>query len=109
MSPIKFRSTRAGAGAPTFGIREAIDRGLAPDGGLLVPTYFPKFDPRDFESGMSVPELGTRLLGPFFESDPDLTEALPAICASAFNFPTPVVPVPGRKGDFFLELFHGPT
>jgi threonine synthase len=50
--------------------------------------------------------LASRLLEPFFEGEP-LAAELPRICAAAFDFEAPVVPLSGD--DALLELFHGPT
>ncbi len=113
--PIQYVSSRGG-GKP-LGIQAALGAGLAEgaglaaDGGLFVPDRFPKFQIEDFPAGLSLAEFAPRLLAPFFESDAELSAALPAICQSAFNFPTPLTPVPGpsHAGDFILELYHGPT
>lgn len=110
--PIQFISTRnstsARSGDAVFGIREGIERGLAPDGGLLVPTEFPRFEPKKLK-GLDLPALATEILKPFFKSDAKLTSLLPEVCQRAFTFPAPIAPVSGRSSDFFLELFHGPT
>ncbi|HEY0942197.1 MAG TPA: threonine synthase [Steroidobacter sp.] len=90
-------------------LSEAIARGIAPDGGLYVPGEFPHFNTRDFDGATELPEIGERLLAPFFAGDP-LASELGAICREAFNFPAPLVdlehaPAPASV----LELFHGPT
>jgi threonine synthase len=90
-------------------LSEAIARGIAPDGGLYVPSEFPHFNTRQFDGVTELPEIGERLLAPFFEGDP-LASELGAICREAFNFPVPLVnldqaPAPASV----LELFHGPT
>jgi threonine synthase len=103
---MKFVSTR-GAGPVT--IREALEAGLAPDGGLFVPTEFPHLGPKFFDNLTTLPEFGKRLLGPFFADDPGIIATLGEICDTAFDFPTLLRPVPGRPKDFILELFHGPT
>ncbi len=103
---MKFVSTR---GAGPVSIREALEAGLAPDGGLFVPTEFPKLGPKDFENLTTLSEIGGRLLGPFFVDDPGVSVTLGEICHSAFDFPTILRKVPKRPKDFILELFHGPT
>lgn len=104
---MKFISTRGGSGAVS--IRQAIEAGLASDGGLFVPGVFPSFNASDFNPGQSHADIASILLAPFFADDPTLSEKLPEICARAFDFVIPLTPVPGRRGDFILELFHGPT
>jgi threonine synthase len=107
MAEVRFVSTR-GRGA-ALAIREAIERGLAPDGGLFVPAAFPRLESRAFAAPDALPDFGAKILAPFFASDPALAAELPAICRRAFTFPVPLVPIDARPGDFFLELFHGPT
>lgn len=102
---MNFVSTRGGA-APC-GLGAAIAAGLAPDGGLYVPTALPSFSPREFDGCDTLSAIATRLLQPFFDGDA-LAPELPAICADAFDFPAPLVPL-ATPQDFVLELFHGPT
>lgn len=102
---MNFVSTRGGA-APC-GLSAAIAAGLAPDGGLYVPATLPAFPPGDFDGCENLPQIATRLLQPFFDGDA-LAAELPAICAEAFDFPAPLVPL-ATPQDFVLELFHGPT
>lgn len=110
---VRYVSTRAGDGAVpgasdtsgTVDFREALLRGLAPDGGLYVPTGFPHL-PAEWRTARSPAELGGTLLRAW------LGDALPegeldAILADAFDFPVPLVSLGGN--DFVLELFHGPT
>jgi threonine synthase len=103
---VRFISTRGG-GAP-IGFSAGIQQGLAPDGGLYVPDQWPKFSPQDFAAEEPYAQFAARVIAPFLAGDRLATE-LPAICAEAFNFPVPVVPLEadGRLG--VLELFHGPT
>jgi len=90
-------------------LSEAITRGIAPDGGLYVPGEFPHFNTRQFEGLDEMPEIGERLLAPFFEGDA-LAGELGAICREAFNFPAPLVTLDqAPQPASVLELFHGPT
>ncbi len=100
-----FVSTRGEA--PAVGLATALLAGIAPDGGLYMPAALPRFDPADFMDSGSLAETSRRLLLPFFAGSP-LESELPSICAAAFDFPTPLVPIAGSP-DFVLELFHGPT
>jgi threonine synthase len=102
---MKYASTRGAA--PLVGIGPALAAGLAPDGGLYVPQTLPRLELSHFDGAQSLAEIGVPLLTPFFEGD-ELLRDLPAICAEAFDFETPLVPIDGDKV-FQLELFHGPT
>src|SRR6185369_8142938 len=100
---MKFRSTRSTS--PLLTLSEAIQTSIAPDGGLYVPDSFPIFKVSDFDGLSSWPEIGTRLLLPFFESDV-LAPQIADICSQAFNFPISLNYVSDLA---VLELFHGPT
>jgi len=100
-----YVSTRGGT-APTT-LSDAVAAGLAPDGGLYVPSSLPALDPRAFAPDTTLPAVAARLLRPFFAGDA-LAPQLDAICAEAFDFPCPLRPL-GTPGDAVLELFHGPT
>jgi len=101
--PMLFVSTRGQS--PAVGLSAAIAAGLAPDGGLYVPQALPA--PRALQPGASLAATAADLLAPLFAGD-SLQDALPAICAAAFDFPAPLQPL-ATPGDHALELFHGPT
>ncbi len=101
---MKFTSTRGGT-APTS-LSDAIAAGLAPDAGLYVPERIPTLVAADFDGAQSLADIACRLLEPYFRGD-RLAADLPAICAEAFEFPTPLKPLPDNT--LVLELFHGPT
>lgn len=101
---MRYVSTRGGS--PPVTLSEAIERGLAPDGGLYVPESFPHADVEELRRATDLPTLAVGLLRPFFEGDP-LQEELTSICAEAFNFPAPLQPL--ERDTAVLELFHGPT
>ena len=104
---MRYRSTRGEA--PLVTADQALRAGVAPDGGLYLPETLPQFEPGDFAGDDNLGALANRLLTPFFAGSP-LAENLPEICASAFDFPLPLVtPDPGEPGLQVLELFHGPT
>lgn len=98
-----FISTRGAA--PAVSLSQAIAAGLAPDGGLYVPQSLPPA--RNLQAGATLSDTASTLLQPFFEGDA-LAGELAAICAEAFDFPAPLVPL-ATPGDYALELFHGPT
>ena len=104
---MQFQSTRNPQ--HRVGLSEAIARGLAPDGGLYVPTELPHIDRKAFDGARTIPEVAEILLRPFAAGDV-IADQVPAIVRDAFNFPAPVVEVTGSAGPLsVLELFHGPT
>ena len=114
---MKFKSTR---GQDLVPLRQALEAGLAPDGGLYIPESCPYFSKVDFEGCSTLAEIGTRLLQPFFQDDPILGPKLSLICENTFQFEIPLTRVQGSAGaqkpsqaqvnqDYILELYHGPT
>jgi threonine synthase len=107
MSSLKFVSSRGNA--PEITVSEAIQQGLAPDGGLYLPTQLPMVDVAAFKGMTALPKIAHGALDGFFAGDrlqPQLGEILDA----AFNFEAPTTVVEGAKDRLFaLELFHGPT
>ena len=104
-----FASTRGSA--PPLGLAEALVQGLAPDGGLYVPTVWPSLRPQEFDGAETLPEVAERLLAPFAAGGP-LAAQMPAVVREAFDFPAPVLNLEGTaQGERLsvLELFHGPT
>jgi threonine synthase len=101
---MRYVSTRGG-GSPVT-LSEAVERGLAPDGGLYVPERFPSFDDDALDGAGTLAEVAARLLAPFFAGDA-LADALGEICREAFTFPVPLRELRDRTA--VLELFHGPT
>lgn len=89
-------------------LSEALQQGLAPDGGLYVPERFPTMTAGDFGGLNGIQDEAIRFLTPFFEGD-RLEHAMPAIVREAFDFPVPLVPLKGDADVSVLELFHGPT
>jgi threonine synthase len=91
------------------GLGAAIARGLAPGGGLYVPETLPRIVPGDLADSADLPTLAEHLLRPFAAGDV-MEGRLAGITRDAFDFPAPVVEVPGAGGPLsVLELFHGPT
>lgn len=97
-------STRGNDAAP---ITEALQRGLARDGGLYVPEALPRFELMQFAGAETLPAVATQLLQPFFVGGV-LAGEVAAICDAAFNFPLPVIELKA-PATYLLELFHGPT
>lgn len=101
---MKFVSTRGDT--PATAIDDALIAGLAPDGGLYVPERIPAFE-GEWRPSTTLADTATRVLMPYFSAS-RLRDALPAICARAYDFDAPLVAMRG-DGDALLELFHGPT
>ena len=104
--PIRFHSTRDSSISVTFS--QALLQGLAPDGGLYVPTSWPRIDVDALSRETTLPGIATRLIAPFVSGDP-IAAKLAEITADAFNFPAPLVTLDKDAGLDILELFHGPT
>jgi threonine synthase len=104
---LRFSSSRGGA-APV-GLSDAIRQGLAPDGGLYVPTRLPTVDPASIARSTRLAEIARGALDGFFAGDP-LASELAAIASGALDFPAPTTAVEKAPDPLFvLELFHGPT
>ena len=101
---MQYRSTRTPD--HRVSLAAALQRGLAPDGGLYVPDRFPSFAPHDFADRETIQSVAERLLRPFVK-DGLLADNLPAICDATYGFPVPLRPV--GRATHVLELFHGPT
>jgi threonine synthase len=106
---MRFTSTRTAQDRIAFS--EALSAGLAPDGGLYVPTTWPVLE----RAGLEVPAdeealaaLAQQVLAPFLDEDVLLPE-LPAIARAAFDFPAPQAWLEPQRRLGVLELFHGPT
>ena len=91
---------------------EAVVRGIAGDGGLFVPEFFPTVTKEELEEmcGMDYPERAAFLLTRFFD-EYDRDELLSA-CREAYarfekGDPAPLLRL--DNGMYMLELFHGPT
>lgn len=86
---------------------QAILQGLAEDGGLFVPEYFPQIDLDSLTPDLSYPEFAAIILAEYFVGDERLASKLVDICQSTFNFPLPVRQL--NDSTHIMELFHGPT
>ena len=101
---MKYFSTNKKADDVSF--KDAVIRGLAPDGGLYFPERIEKLPAGLIGSGKSVEELGFEVAKRFVDGEiPD--NKLQTIVSETVNFPLPLIPV--EKDVFSLELWHGPT
>lgn len=108
---MKYISTRGQA--PIVDFEQVLLAGLASDGGLYVPQYWPQFSPRDIRdmSGLPYSELGLRIMAPLIGDAIDPATLKNLIDASYAGFDhaavTPLVQL--DHNSWLLELFHGPT
>jgi threonine synthase len=87
-------------------LSDALQRGLAPDGGLYVPASFPSLTIDDFRRCETPEAIAERMLVPFFDGD-RLAGELREIVKDMYGFLLPLRGL-GRR-THVLELFHGPT
>jgi threonine synthase len=107
MAELRYLSSRGGA--PPLTLSEAIRQGLAPDGGLYVPTRLPVVDVAAVARSTRLPDIAQSTLHGFFQGD-RLEPKLADIARAAFDFPAPTTAVEKCQDPLFvLELFHGPT
>jgi threonine synthase len=103
---MRFASTREASNLAGFSA--ALQQGLASDGGLYVPTYWPAMPAAAQSQSLELAPLGASLLAPFLAVDP-LEGELAAITREAFSFEAPIVTLDADARLSLLELFHGPT
>ena len=103
VSPVTFRSSRSADG-PAVSFSEALLHGLAPDGGLYLPTSIPTL-PEGWDRLESFPELAASLLEAWLEEPQG--EELRDLIEDALDFPVPLVEL--SEDRYVVELFHGPT
>ena len=106
-----YKSTRGQSSEVSFS--EVLLGGLAPDGGLYMPTNIPKFsiqEINDFKD-LQFHELATEILFPFVEGDIDkeVFGDLVHDTYKVFEVNDVVELVELEKNRQVLELFHGPT
>ncbi|HTP12614.1 MAG TPA: threonine synthase, partial [Bacteroidota bacterium] len=103
---MKLRSTSGHGGI--FSFAEAVERGIAEDGGLFMPVSITRFGDDFFVSigSLSFVEIAFRVAGLLLEGeipDPDLR----TIVEESMTFPAPLHELDNQTS--LLELFHGPT
>ncbi len=89
-----------------------IKNGLAADGGLYVPESIPRLDEVTVTAlaGMTYPERAAYILSLFLTdyTEKELKNATEA-AYSKEKFGGPAAPIAKVGGEYFLELWHGPT
>jgi threonine synthase len=88
--------------------KSAVLRGLAPDGGLYIPTVLPTFDEKSHEMlrALPFPHMCAEILSTFIGDEIERSE-VDRLCEDSFNFPLPLISL--NENTQVLELFHGPT
>ena len=108
---MRYVSTRGSA--PALGFRDVLLAGLARDGGLYVPTEWPKFSEAEIRAmrGLPYPDLAVRLLTPFLggEIDEATFTRIVREAYGTFRHEAVCPIVQTGPNEFVLELFHGPT
>ena len=103
---MKFYSTNDRKLSVSF--KEAVVKGLAPDGGLFYPESLPQLDKLFIKNlpNLSLAEIGFEVSKHFLGDDIP-ADKLKEICDDALNFPTPLVSL--EPNVYSFELFHGPS
>ena len=107
---MQYVSTRGNA--PQLSFSDVTLAGLAVDGGLYVPSDWPRLDAKQIRQlrGLSYPELATALLCHFATDIPRHT--IQALTQSAYGGFSHAAIAPLKQLDsslYIMELFHGPT
>src|ERR1700761_6169454 len=106
-----FLSTRGGA--PKASFADVLLAGLAPDGGLYLPTSWPQFSREQIAGfkGARYQDVAFTILWRFTEGSFSEAELREAVEAAYSDFDAPqIAPLSELgSGQYLLELFHGPT
>ncbi|MFP4179746.1 MAG: threonine synthase [Spirochaetaceae bacterium] len=109
MADIQYHSTRNGKDSVSFA--EAVVRGIAPDGGLYVPSRFPSIDIRDPQlREFSYRQLAEYILSLFITdfSPQELSACVRGAYDEKFRHKG-IAPVHSCADAHFIELHHGRT
>lgn len=109
--PITYSSTRGEA--PDLSFEDVLLTGLAPDGGLYIPSHVPTFSPSDMVKLAALPynELAYEIIAPFVGDSMD-DAALRALINDSYSEFRHAATAPLTQlahNHYALELFHGPT
>ena len=95
-----------------FGFKDIFLRGLAPDGGLFLPSEIKKYSQSELKnlSKLSYVDLATEIIFNFCEDDIDKNQLKVLIEKAYSNFKSKeVVELKKIDNHNLLELYHGPT
>lgn len=108
---MKYISTRGGGEPQTF--EQVLLTGLAPDGGLYVPTELPQIDAKRMADwkNLSYVDLAVEVVAPFIGDELPRAELERIIAESYAEFDHPEIAPVTELGnnEYLLELYHGPT
>lgn len=111
MQMTTYVSTRGGDGPLSY--EDTLLSGLARDGGLFIPTSWPKFSQEEFSAlkGKSYAEIALAIMTPFIGDDVPQAELKAMIEDTYKDFTHPdVAPLVEISNNIHVcELFHGPT
>ena len=103
---IRYYSTNLRSPEVTF--REALLKGLAPDGGLYMPRTIPLLSGEEMESfsHLNYHQIAFRVLNSFLSSEIE-SDHLKELCRDAYNYEVPLEKVYDRN--YVMRLDQGPT
>ncbi|WP_283583886.1 threonine synthase [Limosilactobacillus difficilis] len=108
---MQYRSTR-GDEKTAINSATAVIQGLAPDGGLYVPVHFPKGQ-LDLKMlpGIDLPAASRFVLSTLMDDFPQdqLAASIQAAYGKQWDDPRITPLSEAKSGNYYLELFHGPT
>ena len=108
---IKYISTRGNA--PKLSFKDVVFEGLASDGGLYIPEYWPSLskDMINSFSSMTYQEIAYEVISPYIDSSLTEKDLKDIINKSYACFDNPeITPLKKLKDEhYLLELYHGPT
>jgi len=102
---VQFRSTRD-KNRVSYSLLEAVETGLAPDGGLFLPETMPNIEWQSLSS-LSFQACAEAYLNQWLYGSIS-ADQISRWVHSALDFPVPLVSL-GESNTHVLELFHGPT
>jgi len=94
--------------APEVSFREALLNGIAPDGGLYMPSFIPVLDKEELYAfaGKEYHEIASTVLYKFLCNEMEHNDLM-SLCRDAYNFEVPLEPV--SDNCYVLRLDQGPT
>jgi threonine synthase len=106
LESIQYYSTNLKA--PLVSFKDALLKGLAPDGGLYMPATMPRMEQRELNdlSGKAYHEIAYAILRRFLATEMPLDD-LRSMTGEAYNFEVPLEQVVERK--YLMRLDQGPT
>lgn len=106
-----YISTRGNA--PNLGFDDVLLRGLAPDGGLYLPAFWPQFSQDALRTmrGLPYQDVAVSVMFPFVEGVIPKQDFKRLVAKAYENFTHPAIAPMKQVGHnlWLMELFHGPT